>query len=151
MKKLKDNRRIDFCAHNFTDILVIAVCAIIANADTWEDMEESGKEKEEWFRTFLELPAGIPSHDTFYRTFCHLDTDKFQDCFTLRAKSAFPEALDIFDDNTHIVPVDGKSIKGSRGKRAVHIVSAWSSKLSMVLGQKKSIKKVMRLLPSLTC
>ena len=64
---------------------------------------------------------------------------------SLWVKPAFPEALDISDDDTHIVPVDGKSIKGSRGKgkgkRAVHIVSAWSSKLSMVLGQKKVDKK----------
>ena len=66
LETLEDIRRADSCAHNFIDILVIAVCAIIANADTCEDMEEFGNEKEEWFRTFLELPEGIPSHDTFY-------------------------------------------------------------------------------------
>lgn len=145
LETLEDVRRAASCQHNFIDILVIAVCAIIANADTWEDMKEFGDEKEDWFRTFLELPNGIPSHDTFYRTFCLLDPDKFQDCFTRWVKSAYPEALDIPDDETHVVPIDGKAIKGSRGKgkgkRAVHIVSAWSSKLSLVLGQKKVDKK----------
>ena len=61
LETLEDVRRAASCRHNFTDILVIAVCAIIANADTWQDMEEFGKEKEDWLRTFLELPHGIPS------------------------------------------------------------------------------------------
>lgn len=141
--KLEDTRRSKSCLHNFIDILVIAVCAIIANADTWEDMQEFGEEKEDWFRTFLELPHGIPSHDTFYRTFCTLDPDKFQECFTQWVQSAFPDALTIPDDETHVVPVDGKTVRGSRGKgkRAVHIVSAWSSKLSLVIGQVKVDKK----------
>ena len=145
LETLEDVRRAASCDHNFIDILVISVCAILANADTWEDIEEFGEEKEDWFRSFLELPKGIPSHDTFYRTFSRLDPDKFQDCFTRWVKSAFPEALDIPDDSTDVVPIDGKAIKGSRGKgkgkRAVHIVSAWSSKLSLVLGQKKVDKK----------
>tara|TARA_B100001059_G_scaffold109863_1_gene109912 strand:- start:109 stop:1269 length:1161 start_codon:yes stop_codon:yes gene_type:complete len=141
--KLEDTRRSASCFHNFIDILVIAICAILGNADTWEDMQEFGEDKEDWFRTFLELPHGIPSHDTFYRAFCLLDTDKFQECFTQWVRSAFPEALDIPDDETHIVPIDGKAIRGSRGKgkRAVHIVSAWSSRLSLVLGQTKVDKK----------
>ena len=145
LETIEDVRRAASCRHNFIDILVIAVCAIIADADTWADIQEFGDTKEDWFRTFLELPNGIPSHDTFYRTFCLLDPDKFQDCFTRWVRSAFPEALDIPDDETHIVPIDGKAIKGSRGKgkgkRAVHIVSAWSSRLSLVLGQKKVDKK----------
>ncbi|PJE77329.1 hypothetical protein CI610_03753 [invertebrate metagenome] len=145
LETLEDTRRTASCDHNFIDILVIGICAIIANADTWEDMEEFGTEKEEWFRTFLELPKGIPSHDTFYRIFSLLDPDKFQSCFTRWVKSAVPEASDIPDDDAHIVPMDGKAIKGSRGKgkskRAVHIVSAWSSKLSLILGQKRVDKK----------
>lgn len=143
LETLEDTRRAASCQHNFIDILVIAVCAIIANADTWEDMQEFGVEKEEWLRTFLKLPHGISSHDTFYRTFCLLDPDKFQDCFTRWVKSAFPEAMDIPGDENDVVPIDDKTIKGSRGKgkRAVHIVSAWSSKLSLVLGQKTVDKK----------
>ena len=95
LETLEDVRRAASCRHNFTDILVIAVCAIIANADTWQDMEEFGKEKEDWLRTFLELPHGIPSHDTVYRTLCLLDPNKFQACFTRWMKSAYPKALDI--------------------------------------------------------
>ncbi|WP_187300048.1 ISAs1 family transposase [Endozoicomonas montiporae] len=143
LETIEDTRRAASCQHNFIDILVIAVCAIIANADTWEDMQEFGEEKEDWLRTFLELPHGIPAHDTFYRIFCLLDPDKFQDCFTRWVKSAFPEAVDTPDEENDIVPIDGKAIKGSRGKgkQAVHIVSAWSSRLSLVLGQKSVDKK----------
>ena len=69
------------------------------------------------------------------------DPDNFQKCFTLWVKSAYPEALDIPDGDTEIIPIDGKAIKGSRGKgkgkKAVIMVSAWSSRLSLVLGQKK--------------
>ena len=138
-------RRANSCEHNFIDILVIAVCAIICGADTWAEMQEFGEEKEDWFRSFLELPNGIPSHDTFYRTFCMLNPDKFQECFTRWVKSAYPEALDMPDGDTEIIPIDGKAIKGSRGKgkgkKAVIMVSAWSSRLSLVLGQKKVDKK----------
>ena len=146
LNELADPRkRANSCDHNFIDILVIAVCAIICGADTWEEMQEFGEEKEDWFRSFLELPYGIPSHDTFYRIFCMLNPDKFQECFTLWVKSAYPEALDLPDGDTEVIPIDGKAIKGSRGKgkgkKAVHIVSAWSTKLSLVLGQKKVDKK----------
>ena len=144
-KTLEDVRRASSCRHNFTDMLVVAVCAIIGNADTWQDMEEFGKEKEDWLRTFLELPHGIPSHDTFYRTLCLLVPNKFQEFFTRWVKSTYPEARDISDEGVDVEPIDGKAIKGSRGKgkgkRVVHIVSAWSSKLSLVLGQTRVDKK----------
>ena len=146
LNELTDPRkRASSCEHTFIDILVIAVCAIISGADTWEDMQEFGEEKEDWFRSFLELPNGIPSHDTFYRIFCMLNPDKFQECFTRWIKSAYPEALDIPDGDAEIIPIDGKAIKGSRGKgkgkKAVLMVSAWSTRLSLVLGQKKVDKK----------
>ena len=68
LKELTDPRkRLVSRDYDFTDILVIAICAIICGAGTWEEMEAFGEEKEDWFRTFLELPSGIPSHDTFYR------------------------------------------------------------------------------------
>ena len=65
LETLEDVRRAASCQHNFIDILVITVCAITANANTWEEMEEFGDEKEGWLCTFLELPNGIPSHNTF--------------------------------------------------------------------------------------
>ena len=142
LKMIEDVRREASCSHAFTDILVIGIFATIAGAESWQDMEDFGRDKQEWLQTFLDLPGGIPSHDTFYRTFCLLCPEKFQKCFTDWVKSAFPQAVDSPekpDDIDHVVPIDGKAIRGSKGKgkRAVHIVSAWSSKLSLVLGQKK--------------
>ena len=83
LETLVDDRRAASCRYNFIDILVVAVCAVIASADTWQDMEEFGKEKEEWLRTFLELPHGIPSHDTFCRTFCLAKWKGFKNCSIL--------------------------------------------------------------------
>lgn len=97
------------------------------------------KKKTGFLHSFLELPHGIPSHDTFYRTFCTLNPDKFQECSSHWVQSAFPDALTIPDDETRVVPVDGITVRGSRGKgkKAVLIVSARSSKLSLVTGQTK--------------
>ena len=67
--------------HKLLDILAIAICAIIAGADNWEDVEEFGKARIEWFQSFLELANGIPSHDTFTRVFARLDPEQFQACF----------------------------------------------------------------------
>src|SRR4030065_539950 len=67
--------------HDLLNILVIALCAVVAGADNWEDVEEFGKARIEWFQTFLELPNGIPSHDTFTRVFARLDPEQFQACF----------------------------------------------------------------------
>lgn len=131
------------CEHKLIDILMIAICTILCDGESWEDMECYGREKEDWLNTFLELPNGIPSRDTFYRVFCALDPEAFQSCFIRWVKSAFPNALPASADEagTDIIPIDGKAIRGSRGKgkgkRAVHMVSAWSHRLGLVLGQKK--------------
>ena len=140
LNDLKDPRtRINGCDHKFIDILIIAICTIISDGESWEDMENFGHAKEDWLRTFLELPYGIPSHDTFYRIFCALDPEVFEACFIHWVKSFFSEALPLGENQTDIVPIDGKTIRGSKGKgkRAVHMVSAWSSRLRLVLGQKK--------------
>ena len=80
------------CEHKLIDILMIALCCIMSNGETWEDMESYGNKKFKWLKTFLELPNGIPSHDTFYRVFTHLNTASFQKCFLRWIKSAFPDA-----------------------------------------------------------
>jgi len=69
--------------HKLIDVLVIAVCATICGAEAWTEMEEFGKAKEEWLRTFLELPNGIPSHDTFRRVFMRIKPSEFQRSFLL--------------------------------------------------------------------
>ena len=67
--------------HELLDILVIAVCGVICGADSWVEIEGFGKAKLEWFRGFLGLPNGIPSHDTFGRVFARLEPESFQRCF----------------------------------------------------------------------
>lgn len=77
--------------HKLLDIVVIAVCAVICGADSWEDMQRFGEAKYNWLKGFLELPNGIPSHDTFGRVFARLDPEQFEACFRrwIRA-AAFP-------------------------------------------------------------
>ena len=76
-----EDPRIDRCKrHQLLDIITIAICAVICGADSWVYVEMFGKSKEEWFRSFLDLPNGIPSHDTFGDVFSRLDPDRFQEC-----------------------------------------------------------------------
>lgn len=131
-----DDPRVDRTKlHKLIDILVIAVCATICGAETWEDIEEYGNTKQEWLTTFLELPAGIPSHDTFARLFAALDPDSFRRCF-LSWIQAVSET--IAGDS---IAIDGKTLRRSfdrgRGKAAIHMISAWSSAQRLVLGQLK--------------
>ena len=84
---LEDPRETRRCDHHLVDILVIAVCAVIACAESWEDIELYGRSKQAWLETFLALPNGIPSHDTFRRVFMLLDPDGFEACFARWARS----------------------------------------------------------------
>ena len=78
-----EDPRIDRCKrHQLLDIIAIAICAVICGADSWVYIELFGKSKLEWFQTFLELPHGIPSHDTFGDVFSRLDPEQFQQCFS---------------------------------------------------------------------
>ena len=121
--------------HTLLDVIVIAVCGVICGADTWVDIEEFGNAKLEWFRSFLELPNGIPSHDTFGRIFARLDPEQFQRCFL-----AWAEALREASQGK-VVALDGKTIRRSHdhasGRSALHLISAWSSENHLVLGQRK--------------
>ena len=90
--------------HKFVDILVIAICGIICGADSWVAVEKFGKAKENWFRFFLELPNGIPSHDTFTDVFAKLSPKQFETCFNSWAESI----SELFDGE--IVSVDGKTV-----------------------------------------
>ena len=121
--------------HKLLDILVIAICAVICGADSWEDIELFGKAKEEWLRGFLELPHGIPSHDTFRRVFAVLDTEQFQSCFM-----EWIQAVEKLTER-QVVASDGKTLRRSHdrseGKKALQMVSAWASANGVVLGQMK--------------
>ena len=119
--------------HTLVDILVIATCAVIAGADGWEEIAEYGKSKEAFFRRFLELPNGIPSHDTFERVFAKLDPDAFADRFG-RWMAQACEATGLVH-----VAVDGKSARHSpKGTftGCLHLVSAWAVQSRLILGQR---------------
>jgi predicted transposase YbfD/YdcC len=121
--------------HKLLDILVIAICAVICGADSWEDVEAFGHAKIEWLSTFLELPNGIPSHDTFNRVFARLDAEQFQASF-LNWMSAVSEVI-----GGQVIAIDGKVLRRSHdrgiGKGAIDMVSAWASANRLVLGQVK--------------
>jgi len=136
---LEDHRVERTKKHSMTDILVISVCGFICGVDNWVDLEEFGVMKLEWFQSFLELPNGIPSHDTFGRFFAALDPEEFSRCFTLWVK-AISEVTE-----GEVVAIDGKTLRRSfdraSSKAAIHMVSAWASKNSLVLGQVKTEEK----------
>ena len=136
---LKDPRTRRIPDHYLIDIITIAICAVICGADSWVAIEEFGRAKEEWFRAFLKLPHGIPSHDTFGRVFALLDPVQFRNGFIswIQAISDLTEG--------QIVAIDGKRLRrshdGSLGKAAIHMVSAWASANHLVLGQLKTDEK----------
>ncbi len=119
--------------HSLPGILAIAICASICGADDWTKMELFGQCKEEWFRTFLDLPNGIPSHDTFRRVFMLLDPEAFEKCFMSWVAELSTSS------GGRLVAIDGKTIRRSldraNDKAAVHMVSAWCDANEMVLGQ----------------
>jgi predicted transposase YbfD/YdcC len=121
--------------HQLLAIITIALCAVICGADTWVDVEEFGKAKRVWFETFLDLPNGIPSHDTFGRVFAHLDPEQFQACF-LSWVQAINAVLP-----TQQIAIDGKTARRSHdrgaGKAAIQTVSAWASASHLVLAQRQ--------------
>lgn len=123
--------------HSLNDILVIAILAIIGGADTWVDVCEFAESKEDWLTTFLELPNGIPSHDTFGRVFALLNPEVFEQCFCEWIASL---SIDI---SKEIIAIDGKSVRRAhaKGERALHLVSAWASENRVMLGQVRTEAK----------
>jgi predicted transposase YbfD/YdcC len=131
--ELKDPRMDRTKRHSLGDILAIAISAIICGADGWTQVAKFGRCKLKWFKTFLELPNGIPSHDTFGRVFAALDPAAFEECF-MKWIAALTTA-----SAGRLVAIDGKTIRRSldaaNGKAAIHMVSAWCAANHMVLGQ----------------
>lgn len=119
--------------HSLLDVVTIALCAVLCGADTWVDVAEFGRSKEAWLRTFLTLPKGIPSHDTFGRVFAALDPTAFEGAFL-----GWVQAL-VGATTGQVVAIDGKTLRRSHdrinGKGPLHLVSAWASANHLVLGQ----------------
>ncbi len=131
---LEDPRCTGKVEHRLIDILVIAVCAVIACAESWDDIALYGRNKVGWLRSFLRLANGIPSHDTFRRVFMLIDPDAFEACFTAWAQS-FAETFE-----REVVAIDGKTLRRSfdrgRAQGPLHLVSAWASEHGLALGQR---------------
>jgi predicted transposase YbfD/YdcC len=129
--KLKDPRRAHRRKHLLQDIIVIALCAVIAGAQDWQEVALFGRERRGWLKRFLKLANGIPAHDTFERLFDRLEPRAFQACFRQWVQ-AIQEALPI----KHIA-IDGKTLRGSGSAKLgpLHLVSAWATAQRLSLGQ----------------
>lgn len=126
--------------HRLTDMLVIALCAVICGANSWTEVAMFGRCKQKWFKAFLELPHGIPSHDTFGRVFARLNPEAFERCF-LAWMSSMAEVA-----GGRLVAIDGKSIRRSfehawDKSGMAHLVSAFVSSNQLVLGQMAAADK----------
>jgi predicted transposase YbfD/YdcC len=121
--------------HPLLTIMTIAICGVVGGADNWVDIEMFGNAKASWFETFLDLPHGIPSHDTFGRVFRHIDPEEFQTSFQRWTQSIYERT------RGEVMAVDGKTLRrskdGTLGKDALEMVSVWASENNLVLAQDK--------------
>jgi predicted transposase YbfD/YdcC len=118
-------------AHRLIDIITIAICAVIAGAEGWVDIADFGEAKQDWFQTFLLLPNGIPSHDTFGRVFSLLDPKQFQTSFAAWMRSV------VTLTQGQVIAIDGKTNRRTGGAtlRPLHLVSAFATANGVALGQ----------------
>ncbi len=118
--------------HRLRDIIILAICGVICGAEGWVEIEEFGKAKEAWFTELLDLPNGIPSHDTFGRVFACIDPKQFEASF-------FQWVQGISKTVKGVIAIDGKTLRRSHdhaaGKKALHLVSAWAVENRLVLAQ----------------
>lgn len=136
--QIPDFRRSHKQLYDLESILLIGIISVICGADSWNEMENYARSKEDFLRSFLDLPNGIPSHDTFNRVFSNIDSNHFEACFI--------EWVSILAQlkPKEIIAIDGKTIRGAKssGKKSpVHMVSAWANDNNMVLGQVKVSEK----------
>jgi predicted transposase YbfD/YdcC len=138
-QKIEDPRIERHKRHSLQDILFIATCSFICGADKWTEVVEFGLAKEQWFKRFLSLPNGIPSHDTFGRVFSLLSPAEFQTCFL-----AWVQSISEITKG-EVVAIDGKTLRRSHDRSnktaAIHMVSAWACENGLVLGQLKTEEK----------
>ena len=125
--------------HKLIDVIIIAICGVVAGADTYEQIENFGNKRKKWLSRFLELPRGIPSHDTFGRIFERLNPQEFQNSFKRWIESVTERT------KGQVIAIDGKTLRRSHdrsnNKKAIHMISAWASSNQVVLGQLKTEEK----------
>ena len=131
--ELKDPRVVGRCDHLLIDILSITILSVMCGADDWPEIEEFGERRELWLKEFLELPHGIPSHDTFQRVFESLNRKQFSECL-FQFTQAMHEAT-----GGKLVAIDGKTLRASGRKKTgianLHLVTAWATESGLTLGQ----------------
>lgn len=136
---IKDPRLDRTKKHQLIDIITITLCAVIGGAETWTDIELFGKCKYDWFKSFLKLPNGIPSHDTFARVFARINPEQLEKCFADWVKSINNLLLG------EQIAIDGKTLRHSNDEKnsedAIVMVSAWARNSGIVLAQTKVAKK----------
>ena len=130
---LNDFRQLGKVKHKLENIIAITIAAVICGCENWYEIEDYGKQKEPWLKTFLDLPYGVPTHDTYRRFFMWVNPKKLEQCFIEWIKSV----CNITEGR--IINIDGKCLRGSKGDNAsfVHMVSAWCNTNNMVLAQEK--------------
>jgi predicted transposase YbfD/YdcC len=132
-KEIPDPRVTRRCDHDLIDVLVIALCTLLCGGENFNDMEEFGYAKHEWFKTFLRLRNGIPTHDTFNRVFAAIKPGAFLDCF-MRWTQELRQSI-----AQEIVALDGKALRRAlkQGQSTSYIVNAWACENGLALGQLK--------------
>jgi predicted transposase YbfD/YdcC len=130
-RRLHDPRVVGRTKHLLIDLLVLALCGVIANCDDWPDIVLFARQREGWFRRFLRLPGGIPAHDTFERVFAALNPRALEACCLAWLR----EVADLA--GVEHIAIDGKTLRGSAGAKlgALHVVSAWATQAHVSLAQ----------------
>ncbi len=135
---IRDPRQAKKVDHDLVELLVVAVCGVLAGADDFVEIEAWATEKLDWFRQYLRLANGVPSHDTFGRVFAAIDAEAFAAAFR-RWVSGIVPALEKDD----VVSIDGKTSRrsGKVGSTPLHLVSAFAAGAGLVLGQQATAEK----------
>ena len=146
---LPDPRRPYLIAHRLLDIVTITLCGLVAGADTWVEIELFARTRETWLRTFLELPAGIPTHDTWARVFAARDPQAFTQAF-VHWVEAVRQTLPVpAQESRKVRAIDGKQIRGTAGQGtpALDVVRVWARETRLILTQQAVSEKSMRSSP----
>ncbi|MEK7994038.1 MAG: ISAs1 family transposase [Planctomycetota bacterium] len=136
--QIRDPRQAAKVDHDLVELLMVAVCGVLAGANDFVEIEEWAKEKLDWFRRYLKLENGIPSHDTFGRVFAAIDAEEFGTAFRRWVSSVVPKL-----EKEEVVAIDGKTSRrsGKVDATALHLVSAFAAGAGLVLGQRATAEK----------
>lgn len=131
---IDDPRQQNKTEHRLVDILAITVCAVLTHAESFEDIALYGRLKEAWLRQFLELPGGIPSHDTIRRVFMLIDAQQFETCFLTWTRKVFTQSAAAEPDGIpDQIAVDGKTLRRSfdrqHARSPLHMIAPLQQKV----------------------